>query len=213
MSDWLAEVAEPDLGLRPLPVFLLADCSQSMGGQKIQVLNHALREMIAEMKGLKAPEGELHLGLITFADEAHWLLPLSRAGEATSPTLVADGCTNMGAALELVREKIADRSWQRRSYRPIVVLVSDGQPTDPGAVERALQALKADPKARQAQRLALAIGDDADLELLARFIDNPEQPVMRVQDPKRISDFVRFVTWVSAQALRSQQQVVEVIDV
>jgi len=50
----------------------------------------------------------------------------------------------------------------------VLVLISDGAPTD--GFERGLATLMAEPWARKAVRLAIAIGHDADLEVLQQFI-------------------------------------------
>jgi hypothetical protein len=57
---------------------------------------------------------------------------------------------------------------EQRALPPVLVLISDGQPTDD--FEAGLAALMAEPWARKAVRLAIAMGHDADEEVLQRFI-------------------------------------------
>ena len=51
---------------RPLPVFLLLDCSGSMLGTKIETLNNCVRDMIEDFKNERMSEVALKLCLITF---------------------------------------------------------------------------------------------------------------------------------------------------
>jgi uncharacterized protein YegL len=54
--------------------------------------------------------------------------------------MTADGCTAMGVAFSLAKGLIEDKNVVlSRAYRPTVVLVSDGQPTD--AWERPIESL------------------------------------------------------------------------
>jgi uncharacterized protein YegL len=80
--------------------------------------------------------------------------------------------------------------------------VSDGQPTD--HFDRALSDLFASTRAQGATRLALAIGDDADVEKLKKFVNNPEIPVIRANEVARIRDFFRWVTFSVRARTRSR---------
>ena len=118
---------------RPLPVVLLADVSGSMGTDgKIQALNHAVREMIEAFQDESDLRAEIHVSVITFGGQARTHMALAPAKGATWTDLGASGGTPMGAAFELVRQLVEDRTAiPGRAYRPTIVLASDGQPTDP----------------------------------------------------------------------------------
>lgn len=51
---------------RPLPVLFLVDNSGSMANEKINTVNVALKEMIAEFTSIKNAKGKIHIGIITF---------------------------------------------------------------------------------------------------------------------------------------------------
>ena len=55
--------------VRALPVFILADTSGSMDGEKIQALNNALREMVTSLKSVEDIRGEFKVGIITFGGD------------------------------------------------------------------------------------------------------------------------------------------------
>lgn len=178
---------------RPLPVLLLLDTSGSMAGTKIAALNAALKELTQDLGGSTTPQGEVHLGVITFNSRVDVVAPVP-ARLCVPSEHVAGGCTAMGAAIEAARALLEDRErMSSRAYTPTLVLVSDGQPTD--AAKPAINALLASERGKRATRLALAIGDDADVDMLKQFVANPEIPVFRANETARIRDFFRWVTF------------------
>ncbi|MFM0327318.1 vWA domain-containing protein [Caballeronia glebae] len=181
---------------RPLPVIVLADVSGSMAEDgKIEALNQALKEMIAAFAGESRLRAQIQVGLITFGGaNARVNLPLVAAQDiATVDTLQAAGATPMGAAFEEARRLIEDRDRvPSRAYRPVLVLVSDGQPTDDW--EPAFDALNRAERAQKATRFAMAIGADADTHMLAGFVNDRESPVFQAHEARDISRFFRAVT-------------------
>jgi uncharacterized protein YegL len=88
---------------------------------------------------------------------------------------------------------------EARMLPPQIVLISDGKPTDDW--KGALQALLNVPWGRRAVRQAIAIGQDADQETLRKFVDNPEKPVLRVDNAEQLVRYFRYVsTSVTATA-------------
>ena len=186
---------------RPLPVILLADVSGSMGVDgKIQALNHAVREMIEAFQDESDLRAEIHVSVVTFGGQSHVHLPLGPARDASWTDLGASGGTPMGAAFDLARQMVEDKAAvPGRAYRPTLVLVSDGQPTD--AWQQPLQALLASERGGKAFRMALAIGADADHAVLQAFLAAPEARVYRADEARQIRQFFQLVTMsVSARS-------------
>jgi uncharacterized protein YegL len=104
----------------------------------------------------------------------------------------------MGAALSLVAQELKIPLMPERAFPPVLVLVSDGQPTDDFSA--GLKALMNQPWGRKAVRLAIAIGQDADDDCLQRFVGNKEIPVFHADGPTAL---LRYVKWVSTEALKS----------
>ena len=179
---------------RPLPVILLADVSGSMFAEgKIEALNEAVREMISSFAQEDDLRAEIHLAVITFGGTARLHTPLQPARDIRWTALSADGETPLGAALKLAADLIEDSNQiPSRASRPTVLLVSDGQPT--GSWTDELTRLTQDGRAQKADRIALAIGADADEEMLRRFLADPEKRVFRAEDAGKIKSFFRFVT-------------------
>lgn len=189
---------------RPLPVLLLADVSGSMeAGGKIQALNLAVREMIAAFQGEDDLRAEIQLAVVTFGGGgAKVHLPLARADQTAWADVPAGGNTPMGAAFQQALALLEDRAViPSRAYRPTVVLLSDGQPTD--AWEPSLAALLASERGAKAFRVALAIGADADEKVLRAFLADPEAKVLRADEARQIRAALRFVTMTVVRRSRS----------
>lgn len=85
-----------------------------------------------------------------------------------------------------------------RALPPVLVLISDGQPTDD--FERGLEALMDQPWGKKAVRIAIAIGEDADHEVLQKFIGHPELKPLQANNSESL---VNYIKWVSTAVLKS----------
>lgn len=186
---------------RPLHFIFIADCSGSMAGSKIQELNHAIREALPEMRGVAQsnPNAQILVRAVRFASGAQW--------HVTSPTpvasfewtdLTAGGSTDMGLALTLVAEALKTPPMSERALPPVLVLVSDGEPTDD--FNSGLKALMEQGWGKKAVRLAIAIGESAHLDVLQRFMGHPElRPLVAHNAP----ELVKYIRWASTAVLQA----------
>ncbi len=188
---------------RPLPVILLADVSGSMGMDgKIQALNHAVHEMIEAFQDESDLRAEIHVSVITFGGQSRVHLPLGPARDCSWSEVGASGGTPMGTAFDLARQMVEDRAAvPSRAYRPTIVLVSDGQPTD--VWEQPLQALLSSERGGKAFRMALAVGADADHAVLQSFLADPESRVYAADEARQIRQFFQLVTMSVSSRSRS----------
>jgi len=79
-----------------------------------------------------------------------------------------------------------------RAYRPTLVLVSDGVPTDDWRTP--LATLLTSERASKATRFAMGVGADADRETLTAFLANDEGRVFEAHEAREIKNFFRWVT-------------------
>lgn len=100
----------------------------------------------------------------------------------------------MGKALSLLADELQVPPMSARSLPPVIVLVSDGLPTDD--FEAGLRALMAQPWGQKAVRLAIAIGQDADHKCLQKFIGNPEIRPLQANNPEALVEYFRMVSTV-----------------
>lgn len=186
---------------RPLHFIFLADCSTSMSGGKIQALNHAIREAIPHMREVAKgnPNAEVLVRAIRFSAGAQWhVSQATNVNEFEWTDLSAYGVTDMGGALLLVTEALKLSSMPERALPPVLVLVSDGQPTDD--FKGGLQALMAEPWGKKAVRLAIAIGEDADTGVLQDFIGHTEIQPLQANNAE---DLVNYIRWASTAVLQA----------
>lgn len=180
---------------RPLPIIVLADTSGSMSVDgKIEALNKALKDMINTFAGESRIKAELQVSVITFGGVASVHLPLTPAHQIeVVESLPATGGTPMGAAFKLAAEIVEDKEQiPSRAYKPVIVLVSDGHPTDD--IETSFQLLVNGERCSKVTRFAMGIGSDADLTLLGDFANDLEAPVFKAENARDIHRFFKAVT-------------------
>lgn len=185
---------------RPLYFFWLADCSGSMlRDGRIQALNNAASEALPHMRRVarENPNVEVLVRVLRFASGAEWVdnqaLPLT---SFVWPQLQAGGVTDLGAGLRLLTTDLQSPPMPSRALAPVIVLLSDGRPTDD--YELALNRLLQLPWGRHAVRLAVAIGRDADRDVLRQFIADPSVVPLEANSPEALA---RQMRWVSTVAL------------
>ncbi|MBX3000990.1 MAG: VWA domain-containing protein [Caldilineaceae bacterium] len=187
-----------ELASRPLHFIWMLDCSGSMNmNGKIQQLNQAIKEALPHMRSVadENPSAKVLVRAITFSNGARWHVanptPLEDFRWAD---ISADGLTDMGKALKLVADQLKIPPMESRALPPVLVLVSDGQPTDD--YKSGLQAIKDQPWGQKAVRIAIAIGADADVEVLSQFIDHPEIKPLQANSPQQLTDYIRWASTV-----------------
>lgn len=187
---------------RPLHFIWITDCSGSMMADgKIQALNNAIREAIPHMRDVadENPNAQVLVRAVRFSSGAQWHISQpTDVANFTWTDLVADGVTDLGRGLTLVAEQLRMPPMTDRALPPVLVLLSDGQPTDDW--QKGLQALMDLPWGKKAVRISIAIGDDADLQVLQRFIGNAELKPLQANNPEAL---VRHIKWVSTAVLKS----------
>ncbi|NEP60126.1 MAG: VWA domain-containing protein [Symploca sp. SIO2G7] len=191
-----------ELANRPLHFIWICDCSGSMSiNGKIQALNTAIKEALPAMRDVAKDNAnaEVLVRAVKFSDGAQWHVATPTPVDSFSWTdLTTTGLTDMGKALSLVAEQLKMPPMTNRALPPVLVLISDGQPTDD--FNSGLRNLMDQPWGKRAVRIAIAIGGDADKEVLRKFIAHPElQPL----EANNAEDLVRFIRWASTAVLQS----------
>jgi uncharacterized protein YegL len=181
---------------RPLHFVFLLDISGSMNANgKIEALNNAIREAIPAMRDVtdKVPGVHLLVRAITFSTTALWHIKQPTSIDTFRWTdVAAGGETNMGAAFELLSESLSLEDLGARALAPVLVLISDGRPTDD--FKGGLGKLMAQPWGALAIREAVAIGSDADLKYLQLFIGDEERKPLRANRPEALVERIKDVS-------------------
>lgn len=187
-----------ELASRPLHFFWLVDCSGSMISEgKMGIVNNTIQECIPEMESEadNNPNAQLLIRALQFSTGASWItanpVPVEDyAWEA----LEASGVTDMGKAFELLAAQLGIPPMPTRALPPVIVLLSDGQPTDD--YKKGLDKLKALPWFKKAVKIAISIGRDADDDVLSEFTNNREL-VLQANNPTAL---VKMIKWASTTA-------------
>lgn len=172
-----------------------------MVGDKIQQLNFAIQEAIQPMQDTASenPHAQVLVRAVTFSSGARWHL--------ATPTPVADfkwsdvsagGLTDMGKALILVAEQLRIPPMTDRALPPVIMMISDGQPTDDFG--SGLKKLMAEPWAKKAVRLAIAVGRDADRDVLSKFMGQSELQPLQANNAAALVNYIR---WASTAVLKA----------
>ena len=159
---------------RRLPVYFLLDCSESMIGPAVDSVQSGVERMISELRQDPQALETASVSLITFGQGAKQIMPLTELLAVQIPQLRVGPGTAMGAGLRLLSDCInrdvrKTTREQKGDYRPLVFLLTDGQPTDDW--ESAVDDLWSKTESRIANIYAVGCGDDVDYGLLGRVSD------------------------------------------
>jgi len=191
-------VSEP----KSIPVVLLLDISYSMQGEKIEILNQSVEAMIKTFQQAETMETFIKVSIITFGAGVDLAIPLTEASKIEFKHLSVNGSTPMGTAFKMAKAMIEDKEIiVGRDYRPAVILVSDGQPTDDW--EAPLSNFINDGRSQKCDRMALAIGKDANQSVLKKFINGCENPLFFAEDAENIIENFKKITLSVTQRTKS----------
>lgn len=189
-----------EMAKRPLNFFWIVDCSGSMSVEnKMQQVNYAIQSTIPDMKDAQAENtnAQLLVQAMQFSTGAKWttLQPV-KIEDYSWKDMTAGGLTEFGKACELLSGQLDIPPMSERALPPVIVLLSDGQPTDD--YKNQLNDLLSKPWGKKAVRIAIAIGKDADRDVLCEFTGNPEM-VLDANNPQALVAMIRWASTVAKQ--------------
>jgi uncharacterized protein YegL len=204
------------------PFYLCLDVSASMAGAPIDSVNRELPLIRSSIGEDPAIAEVIRFGIVTFSDVAFTSLPLCDLSLVEAvPELAALGRTSYSSAFDHLREMIetdyhSGRSSGDKWYRPAVVFISDGRPTDdPERWRAALRRLNDPTWKRRPNILAFGFGD-ADPSIIAEvagnqpnraFVANEGAPPSRVV-PELMSGLIKSIVSSSASVYTGSAQLV-----
>ncbi|MDR2097773.1 MAG: VWA domain-containing protein [Spirochaetaceae bacterium] len=191
---------------KTMVLFFLIDTSGSMAGSKIGAVNAAIAEVIPELQDISQANADalIKVAALEFSYGVKWLTPEPLDVDLFQwNNINAAGETDLGAACIELNGKLSTKAFMREatgSFAPALFLISDGGPTDD--FDAGLAELQKNNWYRQAIRVAIAIGDDADRGVLAKFTGSTET-VLEVHNAAALKKLIKFVS-VRASKIASQ---------
>ncbi|GHV03404.1 tellurium resistance protein TerY [Spirochaetia bacterium] len=188
---------------RTMVLFFVIDTSGSMGGSKIGAVNAAIEELIPALKDVsdENPDAIIKVAVLEFSSGFRWITQNGpvEVDKFHWTYIDAAGTTDLGAACRELDAKLSRKAFMQEaagSFAPVIFLLSDGGPTDDFA--GGLAVLQQNSWYKVAGRVAIAIGDDADKDVLEQFTGTSET-VLEVHDAKTLKRLINMVAVRSSQ--------------
>jgi len=198
---------------RTMVLFFIVDTSGSMDGDKIGAVNTAVREVVPEIRDISNENADalIKIAVLEFSSGVKWLTPNGPvdSNDYHWTNLDAAGTTDFGAACKALNEKLSTKAFMAEatgSFAPALFLLSDGEPTDNWQPE--LDKLKQNNWFKAAVKVALAIGDGADKDVLKAFTGSLET-VLEVHNKAMLIKMIKFVSVRTSQVASKNASVVD----
>ena len=188
-----------EVAARTMALFYLFDKSGSMFGTKIGQVNNAMKDIPKIIKEVAdgAPNANIVVAA-AFSSDVEWITSKPQTPEEfinSWKDMKAEGLTSLGAALKSLNEKMSRKEFLGDNpmgyLAPGVIILSDGEPTDDW--ETPLKELRKNNWFKNAIKVAFAVGDDANKDVLAEICGTKEA-VVSIDDPEKIRQYIKFVT-------------------
>ena len=197
------DVAESDLVENPtprVPVALCLDTSGSMEGQPIRELADGVNLFFESVKRDEIARYSAEIAVVSFSDgDARKHTDFASVERQDTVEFQACGTTPMAKGVSMALDLLEERKAEYRKagvdyYQPWLILMTDGAPTE--NIESVVRRVADLVEDRRLSVFAIGIGDDADMDTLAKFTPN--------RSPLRLVglEFGKFFEWLSQSVQR-----------
>ncbi len=183
--------------MRRLPVYLLLDTSGSMKGERIEAVKNGLQVLVSKLRQDPFALESVSISIITFDREIKQLVPLTDLETLQIPEIATpnSGPTNMGAALLLLCDKVDSEiikgtNEQKGDWKPLLFIMTDGNPSDIAQFREAVPKVKS-------KSFAAIVACAAGPEAKDSFLKELTNTVVHL-DTADSSTLMSFFKWVSA---------------
>lgn len=191
---------------RRLLTYICIDTSGSMRGEPIEAVNVGLQALLSSLRQNPYALESVYLSITTFDNQVQKILPLTSLEQVQLPLVTCpdSGATFMGAALEQIAqdvksERIENSATRKGDWRPILILLTDGKPSDMLAFNNAIPQIQS---LNFGRIVACAAGPKADPSYLQKLTKD----VVSL-DTMDASSFSQFFQWVTQTLNQSSQSV------
>lgn len=159
-----------------LNLLFMIDVSGSMRGQRIGMVNYALENIFKELKSRDETNAVIKVGILEFSEDAKWVTPQPVALDHFVFTKVdaQPWLTNFGPAFDMLGSKLSRKAFMNPDigeyFAPVILFVTDGEPTDVTEYPYALERLSKNGWFCQSAKYAIAVGEEARTAEVARLL-------------------------------------------
>jgi len=188
--------------VRRLPIYLVLDVSGSMHGEPIEALRNGVQMLISTLRTDPYALETAHISVVTFDETARQVTPLTELMNFQPPTIEAGTTTSLGSALTLTKECIEKEVKKttaevKGDWKPLVFIMTDGQPTDDWA-----KGLANFQKAVTGMVIGCAAGPRANTDVLKKITDS-----VVTLDTADSNSIGAFFKWVSASISTTSKKI------
>ena len=195
-----------DLKKRAMVVFFVIDISGSMKGNRIQAVNDAIRNLIPELKKREASNtnAEIRVAIMEFSSNANWRTPepVPVSSFSYNDITYVGGGTNFGKAFAELNKKLSRSAFLKSSagsYTPLIILMTDGKPSDLALYKEELDKLKMNSWFQYSTKAGIAIEEGAlspeCRKVLLEFTSN-ESMVLLASNTNVLAKQIQLVTLI-----------------
>jgi len=173
-----------------------------MMGAPIDAVRNGVQVLVTTLRQDPQALESAYLSVITFDSTARQVVPLTDLATFQPPQIDATGVTALGDALQVTaqcidREVAKGSATQKGDWKPLVFIMTDGQPTDDW--QNALPVFR---QSATGTVVACAAGPDADPDVLKQITN--DVVTLATADTATISSFFK---WVSASIRVTSQRI------
>ena len=172
---------------RRLPICFALDTSGSMMGIPIKQLNMGLQNFVASIKSNDDTRSSTDIAIITFGSKVEIVMPFGKISKekglpeikaSTTLTPIGEGVLT---ALELLNaRKEGYKEMGIKYFQPWLVVITDGAPQGPNAMQNMELAIKACNELESEDKLVvfnIGVGNGVDFDLLKRLSLKRDEPI------------------------------------
>lgn len=211
----------PDIGTidtilvkRAMVVFFIIDISGSMKGARIGAVNDAIRNLLPELKKREASNtnAEIKIAIMEFSSGAHWrtLTPQPVSSFVYDDITYVSGGTNFGNAFRALNEKLSRKAFLNAAagaYTPLIILLTDGKPSDIALYPEELNKLKHNSWFQYATKAGIAIEEGAlspECKRVLLEFTGQEKMVLEAKNTNILSKQIELVTLTGVDFVTQQ---------
>ena len=188
---------------RVMTLFMLIDTSGSMlSDGNIGKVNRAVEETVQQLRDVSDSnfDAEIRIAILEFSSGCRWV---TNGAESFDNfiwnDLNAGGVTDMGAAFVELESKLSRAQFLQSStgaYAPVIILLSDGQPTDD--IDVGIEKLRHNNWYKSAMKIAIAVTSDA-ADALIKFTGSTETVIPYDSNKQDLCRLLTKLTVVSSK--------------